>query len=288
MIEWGRGRATRQSREAHQVAAAVAKRHHRFICQRARGYLANRSTGESYPAPCKAWRVCAQCARAYGRMLSERWSKVTKLAAFVVLTMPPGIREQWRDPGAIAAMMKAWRRLYERLVRLFGRRPKLMHFKEHAGQHGGLHLNVLWDWEFIDQRELSRLAAASGFGPICHISAIGNSRRELTRGRVGSSAAVRYSVKEGFKVKAYARKTGGETRSGDDWPSKTRRWSSSRAASTEMGKREPNPDWYWTPGNQGTVEAPRSSFYLLPEPYLPTRPEKPQPRLPRAQFKLHL
>jgi hypothetical protein len=164
----------------------------------------------------------------------------------------------WRVDGNRRAMMRAWRRLYERLCRAHGgRRPKLMHFKEHAGAGGRLHLNVLWDFEWVDQSELSHLAAACGFGPICHISRIGRRPVELAAGRAGSSAAVSYSMKQGFRVKAYARKTGSQTAgAGDDWPKRVRRWSASRAASLEMGPRPRNPDWYWSPVEPGPLPEP--------------------------------
>jgi hypothetical protein len=63
----------------------------------------------------------------------------------------------------------------------------MMHFKEHTGLAGRLHLNVLWDWPWLNQRELSTLAAVWGFGSICHISHVGRPI-ELAQGRLGSSA----------------------------------------------------------------------------------------------------
>ena len=36
-------------------------------------------------------------ARSYDLALNKRWSKFGALTAFVVLTMPPGVRERWRD-----------------------------------------------------------------------------------------------------------------------------------------------------------------------------------------------
>ena len=221
MTALGGASARKQVARANRAAASALVRNiHRRYCQRGRGLLAQRSTGIYYPAPCRDWRRCAHCARAYGLALSKRWSRVSGLRAFVVLTMPPGVRERWREKAAVAQMMVAWRRLYERLCRRFGWRAKLMHFKEHAGHSGGLHMNVLWDWGYIEQSELSRLAAECGFGPICHISSTLASRRhDLMRGRAGSSPAIRYAAKEGFRVRAYARKTGSETAaSGDDWP----------------------------------------------------------------------
>jgi len=228
------------NRETRRAAWAVVR------CERGRGFLVNRQTRASYPAPCRCWRECAACARAYGAALAARWSKVTGLRAFVVLTMPAPLGD-WRSDENRRAMMRAWRRLYERLCRRFRRRPKAMHFKEHAGTAGRLHLNVLWDWGWLDQCELSALAAACGFGPVCHISRVGRAV-ELATGRAGSSAAVRYSSKQGFRVVAYARKTGSATAgAGDDWPARVRRWSASRAASKEMGPRPHNPDWSWSP-----------------------------------------
>ena len=192
----------------------------------------------------------------------------------------------WRIEANRRAMMRSWRRLYERLSRRFRKRPKLMHFKEHAGPGGRLHLNVLWDWEWIDQGELSQMAAACGFGPVCHISRVGRGV-ELAAGRAGSSAAVRYSTKTGFRVVAYARKTGSQTAAGDDWPKRVRRWSASRAASREMGPREGNPEWAWSavePHLEVASGASTSEYWLLPESYLPHLP--PLPRPPPVQLRL--
>ena len=279
----------RDRAERRAAWSAVRTANNREHCVRGRGFLANRSTREFYPAPCRQWRECEVCARAYGAALAARWSRVTGLRAFIVLTMPPGVRERWQEKDAIAEMMRAWRRLYERICRRQKRgelsrqgsgRPKLMHFKEHAGaQHPGLHLNVIWDIEWIDQGELACLAAACGFGVVCHISRIGRNRIELMNGRAGSAPSVRYSIKQGFRVVAYARKNGGQTASaGDDWPRHTRRWSATRAASREMGKRESNPNWYWSPmkplSEEELVRASAQSphhIWLLPDRYLPHR-----------------
>ena len=260
----------RANREIRRAAWAAVR------CERGRGFLAHRQTGASYPARCRCWRDCAACARAYGAALAARWSRVTGLRAFVVLTMPTELGD-WRSAENRRAMMRAWRRLYERLCRRFGRRPKAMHFKEHAGTVGRLHLNVLWDWGWLDQGELSMLAAACGFGPICHISRVGRAV-ELSQSRPGSSAAVRYSTKTGFRVVAYARKTGRRTAGGgDDWPRNVRRWSASRAASAEMGPRPLNPDWYWSAIEPPTDSQLQVNFYsqfvywLLPDRYMPIR-----------------
>jgi hypothetical protein len=206
-------------------------------------------------------------------MLAARWSRVTGLRAFVVLTMPPEAGD-WRSDENRRAMMRAWRRLYERLCRRFNRRPKAMHFKEHAGSAGRLHLNVLWDWGWIDQCELSGIAAACGFGPVCHISRVGRPV-ELSTGRAGSSAAVRYSAKQGFRVVAYARKTGSATAAGDDWARGVRRWSASRAASQDMGPRPKNPDWYWSTVEPGPLPEPPALTIVA----LPWDERKLEPRL---------
>jgi len=278
-LESERDRAER--RAAWSATRTVNKREH---CARGRGFLANHQTREFYPAPCRQWRECEACARAYGAALAARWSRVTGLRAFIVLTMPPGIRERWQDKDAIAEMMRAWHRLYKRICRRLKRgelsrrasgRPKLMHFKEHAGEHGGLHLNIVWDVEWIEQHELSRLAEASGFGKICHVSRIGREPIELMSGRAGCSPSVRYAGKQAkFRVVAYARKTGSQTGSGDDWPRHTRRWSAARAASREMRAREANPDWYWSSTEPRPIEEPAQPsrlIWLLPDRYLPHR-----------------
>ena len=231
--------------ETRRCAWAAARKR----CARGRGFLQCRSDpSKYYLAPCRSWRDCTLCARAYGALLAAPWSKVTGLYAFVVLTMPAELGD-WRRKENLLAMMRAWCRPYERLCRRFKRRPKAMHFKEHAGASGRLHLNVLWDWQWIDQAELSELAAESGFGPICHISRIGRrGHAELSTGRPGSSAAAHYSAKTGFRIVAYARKTAAHGgMGGDDWARNVRRWSASRAASRETGPRPRNPDWYWSP-----------------------------------------
>ncbi len=293
MLRFGVARARQDQRATVALAKDVAKARHR-LCRRGSGFLVNRSSGEHYPAPCRNWRDCPDCARAYGIALSARWWKVHGLRAFVVLTMLAELGD-WRIEANRRAMMRAWRRLYERLCRRFGRRPKLMHFKEHAGAGGRLHLNLLWDFEYIDQGELSRLAAECGLGPICHISRIGREAVELTEGRAGSSAAVRYAKKTGFRVVAYARKEGSRTAAGDDWPKRVRRWSASRAASREMGPRARNPDWYWS-SVEPASEAEQSSvltYWLLPDDYLPSRQPAPRPPpkvllKPAEQFSLAL
>jgi len=280
------------NRADRRAAGSVVKREHKR-CDRGGGFLVNRKSRASYRAPCRDWRRCASCARAYGIALSRRWSRVQALRAFVVLTMPAE-RGDWRLEENRREMMRAWRRLYERLCRRFDRRPRLMHFKEHAGAGGRLHLNILWDWGWIDQSELSTLAAECGFGPICHISRVGRGV-ELTAGRAGSSAAVRYSTKTGFRVVAYARKTGSQTAAGDDWPKRVRRWSASRAASKEMGPRPTNSEWFWSPIEPApqVMLLPRPAereIWLLPDSYLPHRvcvTPRPPPPAPRP-LKLDL
>ncbi len=169
-----------------------------------------------------------------------------------------------------------------------------MHFKEHAGAGGRLHLNILWDWEWIDQGELSQMAAACGFGPVCHISRVGRGV-EVVAGRAGSSAAVRYSTKSGFRVVAYARKTGSQTAAGDDWPKRVRRWSASRSASADMGPKQRNSEWHWTAVEPPSPIERESAFnyWLLPDDYLPSRQPVPRPPpnvllKPAEQFSLAL
>ena len=284
LVCWWQG----ENRAVRRAAAAVARTEHkrclRGRCVRGRGFLVHRESRAAYPAPCRDWRQCASCARAYGLVLQARWSRVRGLRAFVVLTMP-AIAGDWRVDANRKLMMRAWRRLYERLCRRFDRRPKLMHFKEHAGAGGRLHLNVLWDFGWLDQGELSELAAACGFGPVCHISSVARGA-ELMAGRPGASPSIRYSLKQGFRVRAYALKTGSRTSAGDDWPRYTRRWSASRAASADMGPRLHNPDWYWS-----WVEPPPAlddaewlNLWLLPDAYLPHRPFAPRPPPLPTQF----
>lgn len=260
---------SRSNRGTRRGAWSAVKNH----CDKGRGWISNKTSRIKYPAPCRNWRFCRECARSYGAALSIRWSRVTELHAFVVLTTG----WDWRDDRNRRAMMAAWRRLYERLVRRFGYRPKLLHFKEHAGPNGLLHLNVVWSWPYIDKRELfgpGGLTEQCGLGFVGRILKIGDRHLMLTRKRPGD-ALVRYSRKNSFRVVCYARKTGSRTagaRDGDDWPRHTRRWSASRAASLEMGHREHNPEWEYTV-NEPFFDEPVSkiNYVLLPERYLPER-----------------
>lgn len=273
----------KSNRETRRGAwGAVRKAHER--CDKGKGWISNKVTHQKYRAPCRAWRTCRACARAYGAALSFRWNRVTELHAFVVLTMPPD-QGDWRDDSNRRAQMRAWRKLYERLVRRFGCRPKSMFFKEHADENGRLHMNVIWSWPFIPKRELfgkGGLADQCGFGEVGHISQIRRQHCELARGgrRPGTGqAAVAYSRKQGFRVVCYARKAGSKTAAGDDWPKGTRRWSSSRAASREMGPRPHNPDWQWT-SFEPIWEEPVSNanYWLLPDEYLPVHQGIPEYR----------
>ena len=285
----GAAERKQDSRAARDIARSI----HRQRCVLGGGFLRSRSDPtKGYPAPCRNWRECEPCARLYGRALSHRWSRVTGLKAFVVLTMPADGGD-WRKKANRDEMMLAWRRLYERLCRHFHMRPKLMHFKEHAGTEGRLHLNVLWDCA-LDRikANFQSLPASAVLVRSCHISSVKRRGRcELSQARAGSSPAVTYSHKEGFKVRAhargqddavrrYARKTGSKTADGgDDWPRHTRRWSASRKAANEMGRRESNPDWFWSP------YAPYDPSATLPdEPYLIFPPESEHPPPVRASL----
>jgi len=284
-------------------------------CDRGRGFLVNRSSGSYYRAPCRSWRECAVCARAYGLALASRWNRVTGLRAVAFLTAAAD-KGEWRSAENRRAMMEGWRKLRQKLNRrilrghLVARNGecsvgaggasstaptpspntspnsptatassgvtaplKFMFFKEHASTGGRLHLNILWNIEFVEQDELCVLAESCGLGYVAHVSRIGG---QVLRGRAGSSAAVHYSVKQGFRVRAYARKTGSRTAAaGDDWPRRTRRWGASRSASREMGPRFRNVDWYWSAIEPASPPAPPApsvrEFWLLPDEYLPTR-----------------
>ncbi len=179
--------------------------------------------------------------------------------------MPPE-QGDWRSRDNMKAMMRAWRRLLERLQRKFGRRFKLLWTKEHDGAEGRLHFNVLWDAPWVDQAWLSQAAAACGFGKIVDISRIGpggrHYRNQALRGGAGNGREpVNYAIKSFYspsklsaraasaseKVSAYARKELGRTAAtGDDWAKGTRRWGASRAARAEMPARPRNPDWSWS------------------------------------------
>lgn len=207
---------------------------HRRVCERGRGVLVNRVTGKVIRARCKSWRDCDYCAWVYGRSIERRVSELRALRAFAVFTMPPELGD-WSNKSHIAAQARAMRRLAERLLRKFKRRFVMVWTREHNTHGDGLgrlHLNVLWDANWVDQGWLSQTAEACGFGSIVHISRVGRD-------------ALRYST----KCLRYASK---DLQTQADWPKHTRRWGASRTAREQMSRPEKNPDWFWS-----SIEPPR-------------------------------
>jgi len=231
-LEWwwrGENRALRKAME--QV--------HRARCERGRGILINRVTGEQIRARCKSWRDCEYCAWVYGRGVEKLFGQVRRLCAFVVFTMPAELAD-WRNKAHLYAQATAMRRLRERLFRRFGRRFAMVWTREHNTQGEGpgrLHLNLLWDKDWVDQRWLSKTAEECGFGRIVHISRVNQ------EGRLASGEG------EGRRVDGYATKclryTSKELSSQSDWPKGTRRWGATRAARAQMKRPERNPDWFF-------------------------------------------
>jgi hypothetical protein len=266
-LEWwwrGENRRLRSAMESN----------HRRVCERGRGVLVNRVTGEVIRARCKSWRECDYCAWVYGCQVERLLNQVKGLRAFVVFTMPPE-RGDWSNKDHIAAQARAIHRLRERLYRKFGQRRFSMVWTREHNTHfegsGRLHLNVAWDIDWLDQQELSQMADACGFGRVVNIQRIGRD----------ASSTARYAT----KCLRYASK---ELRKHADWPRGTRRWSASRAARSQMQSPARNPDWYWSPvdppllriGNDSdaikAAWAERSAtgerlYWLFPESYLPSR-----------------
>ena len=232
-LEWwcrGENRALRKAME--QV--------HRTRCERGRGNLINRVTSEQIRARCKSWRECEYCAWVYGRAVERLFGQVKRLCAFVVFTMPAELGD-WRNKAHISAQAIAVRRLRERLFRRYARRFAMVWTREHNTHGEGpgrLHLNLLWDKDWVDQRWLSKTAEECGFGRIVYIS------RVTQEGRLASGEG------KGRRVDGYATKclryTSKELSSQSDWPKGTRRWGASRAARTQMRRPERNPDWYFS------------------------------------------
>jgi len=218
---------------------ALEKNHH-IRCERGRGVLVNRVTSEIVSARCKSWRECAYCAWLYGVTVERLFKQLKGLRALVVFTMPPECGD-WSNKEHIAAQAQAMRRLSERLFRRFGHRFSMVWTREHNTKldtSGRLHLNVLWDEEWVDQAWLSDTAAACGFGKVVHISRIGTGRNALrpARGQSGE----RYVTK-------CLRYTSKDLSTQTDWPRGTRRWGASRAARAQMKRPDKNPDWFWSP-----------------------------------------
>lgn len=166
-----------------------------------------------------------------------------RLRAFVVLTMPPELGDS-QSKAHLAAQAEALRRLRERLFRRFGRRFSMVWTREHNTKgegHGRLHLNVLWDENWVDQAWLSQTASACGFGKIVDISRIGaNGRHALQAGQGRGQSVERYAT----KCLRYVSK---DLSKDMTWPKGTRRWSASRKARAQMKRPDKNPDWYWSP-----------------------------------------
>ena len=77
---WWRG-------ENHKLRRAV-EAFHRRTCERGRGMLVSRVTGEVILARCKSWRECEVCAWVYGKQVERLLNQVKGLRAFVVFRMP--------------------------------------------------------------------------------------------------------------------------------------------------------------------------------------------------------
>jgi hypothetical protein len=139
-LEWwwrGENRALRKALETV----------HRRRCERGRGVLINRVTGEQIPNRCKSWRDCAHCAWLYRVAVARLFKQVRGLKAFVAFTMPLELGD-WDNKEHIAAQARAKRRLAERLNRKFSRRFGQNWVREHNTKNesdGRLHLNVPWD-----------------------------------------------------------------------------------------------------------------------------------------------
>ena len=246
-------------------------------------------TRQAYPVPCRDWRRCSSCARPYGLALSRRWSRVKGLRAFVVLTMPAELGD-WRVEANRRAMMRAWRRLYERLCRRFDRRPKLMHLKStpapaavfistFCGTGSGSTKASCHGWRptavSVRSATFRASAAASKWPPAAPVRAPRfATRRRLAFGSLPTLG--RPAVKPRPATNAEAGSP----------------MSASSAASTEMGPRLRNPDWRWSPVEPPSPIAESAlNYWLLPDDYLPSRQPAPRPPpkvllKPAEQFSL--
>jgi hypothetical protein len=211
---------------------------HRTRCERGHGSLVNILTNQVVSARCKSWRECGYCAWVYGVSVERLFKPLKRLRAFVVFTMPSELGD-WSNKSHIAEQAKAMRRLNERLFRRFGHRFLLLWMREHNTKTKGLgrlHLNVLWDEDWVEQSWLSETASACGFGDVVYISRIG-ARAETTRHY--ATKCLRYASKD----------LSDQT----DWPKGTRRWGASRNARGPMKRPEKNPGWYWSPVEPPTL-----------------------------------
>ena len=275
--QWWRG----ESRGLRRAMVAM----HARVCERGRGVIVNAVTGDWKRARCKSWRECEFCAWVYGRSVQRLWGQVKRIRAFAVFTMPRESAD-WNNPKHVAMQSKAIHRLAERLFRKFGHRFAMLWAREHNTDgegDGRLHLNVLWDENWVDQSWLAETAAACGFGKVTWISRVGLGAR-LSSGEGRGKSAHQYAT----KVLRYATK---DASTQVDWPKNTRRWGASRKARDQMKRPERNPDFYWSPLEPPLLRispdarlrldaADGESYWLLPESYLPTRaaPAVGQPR----------
>ncbi len=248
----GENRALRRAMEGlharHRKRGEKAEARRIRRCERGRGRWLNVRSGEMTRAPCKSWRECEYCARVYGKAVEKRIGQVRALRAFVVLTMPAELGD-WSNKAHIAAQARAMRRLAERLFRRFKRRFVTLWTREHNTKkdgNGRLHLNMLWDQDWVDQSWLSETAKACGFGKVVWISRVRDDGLIVAGEGRGQNLA-RYVT----KCLRYASK---DLKSQTDWPKNTRRWGASKAARAQMQRPARNPDWLYLP------EEPPSGF----------------------------
>jgi len=227
-------------RGENRVLRKAMESNHRNQCERGRDYLINAVTGQTIPNRCKSWRDCQYCAWLYGRAVERLFGQVKRLRAFVVFTMSPEYGAPFKRDN-LAKQAVAMRRLKERLFRRFGRRLSMLWTREHNTKSGGpgrLHLNVLWDENWVEQSWLSSIAEECGFGAIVYISRIRDDGLIVAGDGKGKRVA-RYTT----KCLKYASK---DLSSQTDWPKGTRRWGASRYARMQMTRPARNPDWFFS------------------------------------------
>lgn len=118
-----------------------------------------------FPLLCGRWS-CLNCGPRKARQTMVRIRRGMQLGTcrFFTITSPGGedAATTYREFG------RRWRRLYMRLVRMFGR-IEYLGVVESQPKRGAAHFHVVYRGPYIPQAVLSRLAAASGFGPIVDI-----------------------------------------------------------------------------------------------------------------------
>lgn len=147
-----------------------------------RPYPPNPATGEVLALPCNNWRSCKPCA------MRRRWKVIRDLGLRSILWQTE-ITLTAADPHGDPTLenIRFQSRALRKLVARLDYDPKFGRFGILWGRERipRLHIHALTTINWIDQEELSELAAKSGFGPVVDIRKVHPNSVDYVTGDLG-------------------------------------------------------------------------------------------------------